>query len=212
MIFLPDLPKPTGLELYSHFAEQLKPILECLAIIAGALAIIKWLRERNNRATDVLLKLEEEFDKKCEKGRGLIEHDWKYNEVKELLKSAVREGKRSARAEHDPQDPQMAVDNLLRFYVVLCGVRQARQLPQKSLSTCYRFWLAHYYRNDRAELRDYVNEFFPTVRKWLLTDCRCWTRFKRRVFSGWWSSFFKPEDFWEPKKFERDPKKLWSGS
>jgi len=190
-------------------AETLKPILECLAIIAGSFALIKWLRERNNRATDVLLKLEEEFDKKCEHGRPLIEHDWKYDKVKELLKSAVREGRRSVSAGHDPQNLQTAVDNLLRFYVVLCGVRQARQLPQRSLSTCYRFWLAHYYRNDRKDLRDYINTFFPTIRKWLLTDCRCWTRFKRRAFSCWWSSFFKPEDFWEADQIERDPQKLW---
>jgi NAD-dependent deacetylase len=207
MIFLPDLPRPTGLESYSHYAEQLKPILECLALIFAATAIVKWFAERNNRATDVLLKLEEQFETKCKEGRSLL--DWEYDKVKELLCDAVTSGNRRSGSTEDALKKQSAIDDMLRFYVVLCSVRRAKQLPDASLSTSYRFWLAHYYRNDRVELRNYINEFFPTLRSWLLNDCSSWTRFKARFLCRWWRSFFTPEHFWPEKQFERDPKKLY---
>jgi NAD-dependent protein deacetylases, SIR2 family len=208
-MFLPDFPKPTGLELLSHLAEQFEPILKTLAVAGGAFALWKWVKERNNRATDVLLELEEQFEKKCKKGRPLIEHDWRYNEVKELLRCAVARGERSPGEGSDPKELQTAIDNLLRFYVVLCGVRFAKQIPDKSLSTCYRFWLAHYYRKDRNELRLYINEFFPTLRKWLLADSRS-NASARLPFSLWKSkkSFFSPEHFWDADDIELDPLRL----
>jgi hypothetical protein len=210
MIFVPDIPRPSSLELFSNYAEQLKPILECLALIFGATAVAKWFTERNNRATDVLLQLEEQFETKCKEGRPLL--DWEYDKVKELLRDAVTSGNRRPSSNEDALKKQSAIDDLLRFYVVLCSVRRAKQLPDGSLSTSYRFWLAHYYRHDRVELRNYINEYFPTVRSWLLSDCSPWTRFKARCLCRWWRSFFTPEQFWPEKEFERNPNKLYPHS
>jgi NAD-dependent deacetylase len=167
-------------------------------IIAGLFTLAKWLADRSSRATDVLLKLEDEFTRKCEKGRPQIEYTAQY----ELWKDSL--------SRRDPKVNPDDIDNLLRFYVVLYGIRQARQVPDASLSTSYRFWLAHYYRNDRSELRGYINSNFPTLRKWLLADTSTWSRFKRRPFSKWWRPFFRPDDFWPADEYSLDPEALQS--
>jgi len=131
---------------------------EQYGLLALVLSLFTWIVNRNNRAADVLLKLEDEFTRKCERGRPQIEHRVPYLAWKRSL------------SQTEPKINSDDVDNLLRFYVVLYGVRQARQVPDKSLSTAYRYWLAHYYRHDRKELREYINANFPTLRDWLLAD------------------------------------------
>ncbi len=192
------------LTAWSKQAELLKPILECLAIVLGGAALLKWMQERDDRASDVLLKLEEEFETKCKNGRPLLEDEDKYGTVQQALQNAVAESKDGARAISRQTD----IDNLLRFYVVLFAVRQQRQVGDASMSTCYRYWLAHYYWNDRLEFRRYVNAFFPTLRKWLRADTSWWRRLYRRPLSRWWQPFFRPEDFWEKSEIEKDPKRL----
>jgi hypothetical protein len=200
------------LKAWHDFAELMKPILECVAIIAGASAVVKWFSDRNNRATDVLLALEREFESKCKHGRPLVEEDLKYKKLAELLTKSVKSRKRIVSTGINPAngegDLHAAIDDFLRFYVLLIGVRIARQVPERSLSTCYRFWMAHYYRNDRQELRQYINMFFPTLKSWLLRDT-CWSnRLCHCPISTWWRPFFRPEDFWDKKEFENDPQKL----
>jgi NAD-dependent deacetylase len=152
-----------------------------LGLLAAA---VKYVSDRASRGTDVLLKLEDEFHKKAEKGRGLIDFDERYATTK-LAFARARDGR------GDLTD----IDNLLRFYVVLYAVRRAHQVPDRSLSIAYRFWLSHYYWKDRKELREYINEEFPTLRRWLLADLSAWTRFASNPLSPWWRSFFTPEHF-----------------
>ncbi len=194
------------LETANALAGQIKPILECAAIVAGLVAIVKWLRERSDRATDVLLQLEQAFEK-CKAGRSLFEDG--YKQAAAILKASTN---RRTLTAPEKLAEQEKIDELLRFYVVLVGVRKERQVSDASLSACYRFWMAHYYRHDRAELRRYINYFFPTLRTWLLNDACLWSRLAERPFSRWWRSFFRPGDFWTKDQFENNPKRLWPGS
>jgi len=180
-----------------HVWDTAQRLLLASGAITGLFALFKWLGDRNSRATDVLLKLEDEFHRKGEKGRPRIEDQEHYVQWKNSLAGRNRVV--------NPDE----IDNLLRFYVVLYGIRQARQVPDASLSTSYRFWLAHYYRKDRAELREYINSNFPTLRKWLLADTSRMGRFKLRKFSKWWQPFFRPHDFWPRDQYLLDPEKLY---
>lgn len=153
-------------------------------------ALYKVLRDRHSRATDVLLKLEERFDA-CGDGRAQIEYA--YETVQPHLAAGVR-----------GDAALTGIDDLLRFYIVVYAVRQARQVPDRSLSTCYRYWLAFYYRHDRLELRRYINAVYPTLRNWLHEDI---ARPQLPWFAPprWWRrSFFRPGDFWEPEEYSRD--------
>ena len=68
---------------------------------------------------------------------------------------------------------------MLRFYVVLLGIRRARQVPEVSLRTCYRYWLGQYYSAKRPEFREYVDNYFRTLSSWLKDDTQ---RSARRRF------------------------------
>src|SRR5579862_9310928 len=104
-----------SLQPLHDLAEQVKPILECLAIGAGIFTLLKWYWEWNNRATDVLLKLEEEFEKKCKNGRVLIENDEVYKNVSEtLLRKVVETGNRHRLGDAE-QENLNKIDDLLRF-------------------------------------------------------------------------------------------------
>ncbi len=133
----------------------------------------------------------------------MLEDDSSYLRVKSSLQDAAK-SKTQIRQDSELTD----IDNLLRFYVVLYAVRQQRQVNDTSLSTCYRYWLAYYYRKDRAEFRGYVNALFPTLKRWLLTDTSWWRRLAQRPVSKWWRQFFRPQDFWEVSHLERSPNKL----
>ena len=183
--------------------EHLKPALECLAILAGALALIKWIRERNDRATDVLLQLEKDFWTGCKAGRAAIEDRDVYKEVAPALLAYTIADDETRRRETAKLSDELgnqveAIDTLLRFYVVLVGVRRAGQVPDAALSACYRFWPAHYYHTGHVELRDYINRYFPTVRDWLLEDL-----IRPRPF-------FRPADFWDENLIERNAAQLYT--
>jgi len=147
-----------------EWSETVKNVIESLALVAAAFGVFKWLDERRNRSTDVLWNLEKEFKKdKMMKGRNLVE-DGDYTGV--------------GRSDD--------LDCLLRFYVLLYGVLRARQVPEILLSTCFRYWLAHYFRSDRKGFRKYVDEGYPTISNWLKEDCArklCFFR-PRRLFPG----------------------------
>jgi len=143
------------------WSETVKNVVESLAVLAAAFAAFKWLDERRNRATDVLMKLDEMFrNGDVLNGRELVEK----NDVTGVNTSA---------------DIMKKVDALLRFYVVLYNVLIARQVPERSLSSCYRYWLAFYFHKDRKEFRKYVDANYPTLKAWLHKDCREECRFFR---------------------------------
>jgi hypothetical protein len=138
------------LEERKNWAEIVKTVVEALALLAGAFAVVQWVNARSDRGTDVLLTLEKEFkDTDVLAGRELVE-DRDYEEKKR----------------------SKPLDALLRFYVVLYGVNRARQVPEEALSICFRYWLAHYFRKDRTGFRSYVDTSFPTLSLWLRRDCR----------------------------------------
>ena len=154
---------------HEKWAETVKNVVESGAALAAALAIVKWVTERRDRATEVLLKLEERFsEKEVVKARDCIDDQKKYDIAREELSKSIREGQ--AYRHFDP---------LLRFYVVLYGVRQARQVPDEALSVCFRYWLALYFHKHRTEFRQYVDEFYPTLSRWLRKDCEDGSAFFR---------------------------------
>ena len=182
----------------SELADEIKPILEVIAFALGATAVFKWLQERSDRASDVLLSLEDQFEQKCGKGRELVENDQLYDGLKQRLRTAASDHVRVSRVrDASGLEQQTDLDNLLRFYVVLYAIRRQRQIQDRALSICYRFWLAHYYRKDRAELRAYIDALFPTLRNWLRADMTWGRRLWQRPFSAWWRSFFTPTHFWK---------------
>ena len=131
------------------WSETVKNVIAALAFLVAAFGVFKWLDERRNRSTDVLLMLEKEFQhEKVMLGRGMVE-----------------------RGDYTQTDISVELDCLLRFYVILYGVLRAKQIPQISLSICFRYWLAHYFRSDRTGFRRYVDDNYPTLSQWLRQDC-----------------------------------------
>jgi hypothetical protein len=133
------------------WSETIKNVVESAALLAAAFAVIQWVNERRDRSTDILLKLDEQF-RNLGEGRLLVE---------------LR-----ARLDLSDVDNMEKVDKLLRFYVVLYGVLIAKQVPERSLSICFRYWLTFYYHRERTWLRDYIDNHYPTLQMWLREDAR----------------------------------------
>jgi len=139
----------SGHKIGKEWSETVKNAVESLAVVAAAFGICKWLDERRNRATDVLLALDKEFkEAPVMAGRTFVED---------------RDYEGEARSDE--------LDGMLRFYVLLYGVFRARQVPEVSLSICFRYWLAFYFRKDRPGFRRYVDRSYPTLSNWLREDC-----------------------------------------
>src|SRR5688572_4985244 len=166
------------MDWWHSFAETIKNFAEVLAIIGGALAIGKWLFSRYDRATDVLLELEKKFNEPdCLLGRALIEDDVAYGKIVPLLHTAVLEAVEpipliESKMTGEENDRLAPIDSLLRFYVLLHGIRRARQVPDLPLKTCFRYWLTQYYCPYRPAFRAYVDTFFPTLKQWLRDDAK----------------------------------------
>lgn len=175
----------------TKISEIVKNVAEALAVIGGGFALYRWLHERNDRATEVLFQLEERFQKKAvATGRALLEEDAVWSELRHKL--GGRQVNESDQAVID--QALKTLDPLLRFYVVLVGVREAGQVPDTALLACYRYWLAHYYSPRRTYFKMYVDKYFPTLEQWLKKDQKPY-----RVWLG--VDFFRPRDF----KFESWP-------
>lgn len=165
-------------EQWKLWSEVAKNLAELLALAGGALALRKWFGERDNRATDVLLRIERDFGReKVKRGRDLIDSDSSYLRHASAISQCI-----SKRTGDDD------IDALLRFYVVLYGIRLTNQVPTRALSVCFRYWLAHYFRNDRKEFHDHVDTFYPTLKQWLNEDCPPCEREK------WGEGFFRPTE------------------
>ena len=166
---------------------------QVLAYAAGVFVLYKYVTERRDRATEVLLQLEKHFNlRSVRKGRMQVEDDTEYDRIRgDLIEAVGPDDAFQAPNAHTPQSSRKMIpglDQLLRFYVLLCGVRAAKQVPDASLMKCFRFWLAHFYSPSRRELKLYVSKYYPTLTRWLLDD-RKW---RCRPFRG---SFFTPESF-----------------
>ena len=134
-----------------EWSEVVKHVVESGAVLAAVFALIKWVDERRDRGTDVLLSLETKFKtEKILEGRNVIED----------------------RDHDDPTKRCDKLDAMLRFYVVLYGVYVAKQVPQRSLSVCFRYWLTFYFHKERPNFRAYVERFYPTLTRWLREDCK----------------------------------------
>jgi hypothetical protein len=142
------------------WSETVKNVVEALAVVAGAFALVQWVTERRDRATDILFQLMDKFEKVSE-GKQMIDDNSRYQKVARALVSGVEQ-----------KESCETMDALLDFYILLHGVRHARQVPDAALSVCFRYWLAHYFHKDRTEFRGYVEAFYPTLTRWLREDCK----------------------------------------
>jgi NAD-dependent deacetylase len=188
---------PTPLEHWKSISEVASNFAQALAVLGGIFFLVKWLRERSDRTTEILLRLENRFNAaKVLEGRRAIDHDGKYEEIRGVLDQWVRSTDRG----HADFDKLTKVDAMLRFYMILRGVLQAGQVNLASARTCFRYYLCHFYHPDRDEFRRYVEHSFPTLTTWLKED-------KAREPLSWWrrklkldARFATPEDFvpgWE---------------
>lgn len=73
---------PDNWDELKTFSEIFKNLIEALAVIGGLFGLWKWLLERKDRATDILLQLEQEFRKpEIMKGRQCIEEIERYRRL-----------------------------------------------------------------------------------------------------------------------------------
>lgn len=174
-----------------NWADTVEHVFTAVGILGAGCALVGWLLARADRRTDLLISLHAQFG------------------TAEIIKGKAIIDQEPAVIGNDQRDD---IDRLLSFYVLICGVRASGEVPEKSLSICFRYWLTHYYRNffetdpvtgqtkpKPNGLRDYINLHYPTVRTWLLDDIQKPARSK---------SFFRPHEFWGTA-IETDPKKLW---
>jgi hypothetical protein len=177
-------------------SETVKNYVEAIVALGGVSSLLVWLYSRKDRAADVLLLLEKEFgDQKVQEGLKWIDNNTYYDQIKNKLIEAIeihREGKRDKQIEPEHRENIEQLDALLHFYLVLSSIRAAGQVPDKSLRCCFNYWLTRYFDTKRVEFQEYVNYFYPTLKRWLLADQE-----KKYVWqSGFWQGkFFKPEDF-----------------
>jgi hypothetical protein len=185
---------------FFKFADDAKPAVECAALIFGAFGLRKFLLERTDRATDVLLELETHFEK-CKEGREYVSVQSKYDQLEKELEHEAEPSSGYGPGEE-------ALDNMLRFYVVLHNVRRVGQVSDVALSTSYRYWLAQYYRKNRTQLRRYVDVYYPTLSAWLIDDTSRWRRWLDRPVFASKRPFFGGEHFWSTEDLELDTRKL----
>ena len=169
---------------YQTVSEVYKNWIQVVGVIGAVFIYYKWLFERRDRSTQVLFELETRFSgEQIQKGAGLVEHDNAYRGIRLALIQAalpsdeVVGAEFSAHSGNNGADLDLKdLDALLRFYVLLLGIREAGQVPDSSLGSCYRYWLAHYFNPCRREFRLYIAELFPTLHRWLSRD-----RIRRRA-------------------------------
>lgn len=164
------------------WTDIVQTIVQILALFSGAAAIVAWRRSLQDRAAAVLIELEERFnDDAILAGRGLLEDQADYERLVDAMHIALEETARNETK--DAQTPAKAtkltseqgemleqLDALLRFYVLLRGIRKAQQVPDESLRLCYAYWLNFYFSTKRTEFARYVNTYFGGLKKWIDED------------------------------------------
>lgn len=139
-----------------NWTDIAQTIVQILVLIGGACTYFSWKRSLKDRAASVLFELEERFcvDSLVE-GRGLLEYQATYLELEQAMTTAMCETGASNRttgknpSQHTeltaPQEKQLdQLDALLRFYVLLRGIRAAEQVPDESLRLGYAYWINFY--------------------------------------------------------------------
>lgn len=189
-----------------HWSELLANVAQALVLVAGVWVWFRWRRERGDRATTILLELEDRFSKSdVARGRELLDDPEQYAAISEALFDEVRRSVDSSETvnwvgapttnaiAHATADPVSAacsraeigrIDALLRFYVLVNGVLLAKQIPVKPLRACFRYYLSHVANPSRWAFRLYALRFYPTLRKWLDESAKSPRH-----------AFFKPEEF-----------------
>lgn len=164
-------------------SEIAKNIGEAAALLGGVWTIWAWLRQRKDRAADVLLMLETRFAvPDVVKGRAALEDQATYDDIRPALEAAALARAGGPALEPAVADRLYSVDALLRFYVVLLGIRHAHQVPDLSLRTCYRYWLGLYFASERKDFRRYVDAYYTTLSQWLNSDMQ--RQPKKRFFDA----------------------------
>jgi hypothetical protein len=180
-----------GLNLKT-FSEISRNLIESLAVLGGVAALWKYLNERKDRATDILLKLENEFCKKkvmqgaaMHRRRQTLSSDKRPIEAvrRRLAAWTVDAGGTIIRGRAEVPIPtgndhpgRMSGDRRRCFGSTWCsvGVRQAKQVPERSLSTCFRFWLRSLRNPKRTEFREYIDSILSNIEE--VADRRCQER------------------------------------
>ena len=161
--------------------EIIKNLVETVAVIGGGAAIIGWLYTRKDRAASVLLELEERFNNPTIlNARGMLEDEAMYKP----LDSAIQANLSGRETDNETGARLDDLDTLLRFYVLLRSIRQAKQVPDESLRLCYAYWLNFYHHPARKGFHDYVDTYFKGLSGWLADDAQCASR--RRFFRPDW--------------------------
>src|SRR5581483_6182387 len=190
-------------------SEISKNFTEAAAVVGAVGTLIKWATERQDRSTQVLLELENRFNEPLIRmGRLCLEDDEHYETISDKLWSAIpfdrhepqaashspsnsleglrkRLYRKSDQPENHTTDPWTPIDELLRFYTLLGGIREAKQVKDAALRRCYRYWPTHYFNPKRKEFNLYVQHFFPSLKKWIDQDAS--SSDSRR--------FFRPKEF-----------------
>lgn len=198
-----------------HWSELLANMVQALALVAGGWVWFRWMRERGDRATTILLELEDRFSQSdIARARELLDDARSYAAISEALFDEVRrsvEGSETRNWSSAPPDDLVdhvtsggliasrcraeigRIDSLLRFYVLVNGVLLAKQIPAKPLRACFRYYLSHVANPSRWAFRLYVLRFYPTLRSWLEESARSPRK-----------AFFTPEEFdWRPLRAQR---------
>lgn len=157
-------------------------IVQVVALLGGLGAAIAWNRSLKDRAAAVLIELEDRFNAdSLRKARALLEEQSEYESLVTAMKIALAETTHNElKNSETPAAPTALtstqgyhleqLDALLRFYVLLRGIRKAQQVPDESLRLCYGYWLNFYYHNKRSEFSTYVDRYFPGLAKWISDD------------------------------------------
>ena len=133
-------------------SEIVKNCVAILAIFGGLFAWLKWLRERHDRAVDVLAELEKKFtEKELSGARSSVEEDTCYENIAPALGKCVMEA--VVPKEHAPRgqesQPVRGLGALMRRYLCLHGVQKVAQVPLRlqlsqqleGLDTLLRFYV-----------------------------------------------------------------------
>jgi NAD-dependent deacetylase len=180
------------LESVKAWSEVARNFAQLLAVLGAGWVVYRWRRERRDRATDVLLHLEERFASEgIQRGCELVDDDAAYATIRRALvgrsvppDEAAGEPRGHGTETAAEREALAALDRLLRFYILLLGI-QPGQVRDEVLATTYRYWLAQCFNPARRELRLYVTRLFPALGAWIAKEA------SSRVGDG----FLTPERF-----------------
>jgi hypothetical protein len=139
---------------YKDVSEIAKNVAEALAVLGAAGALYNWAVARRNRATDILLALDQLFSRpEVIAARKLLEtHDGTSSFV---------------------ESDMNALEPMLRFYVILRQVVLHGQISPSTARTSFCWWLAYAHSTagiDRYNkvFADHLAKFYQSLSQWVL--------------------------------------------